>query len=248
MTDFNKKGVAKMGSPIYPEGGRENAFAGLYCKIAMENYYRASEFYKEIKSAQFAFEKIAEQNEFNKRVISTVVFSSMCLEAFFNDYIAAVLGDKKFYDVYDSLTPRNKFCLIVTFIFQTEIDKASACYGGITNLFRLRNDYVHNKSRQTKFQGYTAEQFKEIKKLHEGAEKWFVPPSLNEAEIEKDMRDALEALKTIRNVARYFDKCDSACYAMVRLFGEHNYYIASSYEKKYMEEIFRKLGIKKGVK
>lgn len=231
---------------IYPSGGRENAFAGLYCKIAMENYYRATLFYKEIEDANFCIDKSEEENEFNKLIIGTIVFSAMCLEAFFNDYIAAVLGDEEYYNVYDSLTPRNKFCLIVTFIFRTKLDKRGACYGGITNLFKLRNNYVHNKSSRMKFQGYTAKELEEIMKLAQESEEWAEdPPKLNKDEIVQDMRQALEALKTIQNVAQYFDEHDSSCYAMIRLFGKYNYYYSSSYEQKYMSEIFQKLGIKK---
>ena len=89
-----------MSREIYPDCGRENNFSGMYCKLAMESYCRAEEYYKEISEANFSMEKSDEETEFSKQVVSTVVFSAMCLESFFNNYLAACLGDKNFYETY----------------------------------------------------------------------------------------------------------------------------------------------------
>ena len=183
-----------------------------------------------------------------KMVISTIVFSAMCLEAFFNNYIAAILGDDRFYDIYDGLTPQNKFCFISEFIFGERVDKSQECYGGLKTLIKYRNEFVHNKSTEVKMYQPSALQQKEFKEVLELTSDEFGVPLLNKAELDKDLRRALEALKTIRNVARYFDKYDSSCYAMIELFRESNYAFASSYEKIYLEDIFEKLNIKRGPK
>lgn len=228
-----------MRKEIYPDGGCKNNFSDLYCKIAMENYHQASIFYNKIQDANFSFDTYAEEKELQKKVISTIVFSAMCLESFFNDYIAAVLGDDRFYKIYDGLTPQNKFCFISEFIFGKKVDRSQKYYGGIKKLVQYRNNYVHNKSSNLDLRQFAEHQTIEpedlFKKLNDSA--------ANKTRVDMILRDGLESLKTIRNVAKYFDKYDTSCYAMVRLFGEHNYVFASSYEKIYLEKIFQELGI-----
>lgn len=232
---------------IYPNCARMNNFSGIYCKIAMESYYRATGFYKEIQAADFSWDKCAEKYEFQKMVISTIVFSAMCLESFFNDYIAAVLGDDRYYNTYDILTPQNKFCFISEFLFRKPVDKSQECYGGIKNLVQYRNNYIHNKSAEVNIQLPTDQYLKECEEIRVMTDHEEMP-LLNKRELDIALRKALEALKAIRNVARYFEKHDASCHAMVRLFGEYNYYFSSSYEQKYMGIIFQELGIKRGNK
>lgn len=229
---------------IYPDCARMNNFSGIYCKIAMESYYRATNFYKEIRAADYSWDKCAEKDEFQKMVISTIVFSVMCLESFFNDYLAAVLGDDRYYNTYDGLTPQNKFCFISEFLFRIPVDKSQECYGGIKNLVQYRNNYIHNKSAEVNIPLLIDRQHKETHIMPDDEEM----PLLNKRDLDLDLRKALEALKAIRNVGRYFEKHDASCCAMVRLFGEYNYYVSSSYEQKYMGIIFQKLGIKRGRK
>ena len=71
------------------------------------------------------------------------------------------------------------------------------------------------------------------------------PPKLDKGAIDSDIRGALNALKAVRDVARFFDENDSNCYAMVNLFSECNFEQCSRYEKEFMEFVFHKLGIKK---
>lgn len=238
-----------MSRELYPEGGRRNNLSGTYCKIAMESYYRATNFYKEIQEASFSWNKCDEKDELKKMVILTIVFSAMCLESFFNDYIAAVLGDDSLYNTYDVLSPQNKFCFISEFIFGEKVDKSKSCYMGIKVLVKCRNDYVHNKSLEFKPQQFAPQQYEVLKELRAECESEIrEPPLLDKEEMDEELRKALESLKAIRDVARYFDKYDTACSAMIRLFGEYNYALASTYEQKYMEKIFEELRIKKGMK
>ena len=213
--------------------------------MAMESYYRASDFYKKIEAANFSWANCDEKEELDKFVIATVVFSAMCLESFFNDYIAAILGDNRAHSTYDKLSPEGKFCLIADFIFREQVDKSQPYYGGMKNLFRLRNDFVHNKSKEVKGFGYTAQQISQLEEILDDPKNISEEPLLNKTEIDNNMRNAMEALKTIRNVARYFDEHDSSCWAMIRLFREYNFDLASVYEQEYMKEIFAKLGIKR---
>ena len=236
-----------MSREIYPDCGRENNFSGMYCKLAMESYCRAEEYYKEISEANFSMEKSDEETEFSKQVVSTVVFSAMCLESFFNNYLAACLGDKNFYETYDNLSPVSKLCLITDLLFRIKIDKSKSYYAGIKNLFYLRNRYVHNKSKHAASYGfYTEEEIAVIEELRNAPDN--IPgdiPHLNKKEIQKDLKDAYESLKAIRDVAKFFDENDANCFAMVQLFGAYNYSFASAYEQRYMKEVFAKLGIKK---
>ena len=235
-----------MCNEIYPDGGRVNNLSSVYCEIAMESYYRAANFYRNIQDANFSWDKCAEENQLMKMVISTVVFSAMCLESFFNDYIAAVLGDDSLYNTYDVLSPQSKFCFISEFIFKQRVDKSKSYYMGIKVLAKYRDGYVHNKSSRFKLQQFTSQQCSPLEEMFTEHEAEILePPLLDKKEIDAELRKALEALKTIRDVARYFDEYDASCYAMIKLFGEKNYFFRSSYEQKYMEKVFKELGIKK---
>lgn len=229
--------------------GRKNILFGDYCKIAMESYYKAYHFYKMIDGAGYSFCNTAEVKEMDRAVISTVIFSAMSLESFFNNYIAAYCGDERFYGVYDSLSPVNKFCLITEFIWRRKVDKSKAYYGGLVNLFRLRNNYVHNKSEKDKIQENICEEQLVVEQNELENEDFSdkMPPNYKKI-IKDSIREALEALKTIREVARFFDQNDPNAHAMVFLFGEYNFICASSYEEKPMELVFRQLGIKKNLK
>lgn len=234
-----------MAEKIYPGGGRENDFSSMYCQMAMQSYYRAFQYYEEIRQADFSWSKCDEYHELQKAVISTVVFSAMSLEAYFNNYIAACLGDKEYYDSFDNLTPEGKFQLIIKFIFRTKIDKSKACYGGLVNLFKLRNRYIHNKSKRSKFQGYTLEEYIEHEKMFLDEDIIFPdPPLLDHEEINRDMRDAREAIKAVYNVALYFEEHDENCLAVLWLFGGKLHPAVSPYEIKAREFVYQKLGIK----
>lgn len=234
-----------MAEKIYPGGGRENDFSSMYCQMAMQSYYRAFQYYEEIRQADFSWSKCDEYYELQKAVISTVVFSAMSLEAYFNNYIAACLGDKEYYDSFDNLTPEGKFQLIIKFIFKTKIDKSKACYGGLVNLFKLRNQYVHNKSKRLEFQGYTPEEYAEIEKVILPDDVIFPePPLIDKKEIKSDMREARESIKAVYNVAVYFEEHDQNCVAIPWLFGGKLHPAVSPYEIKAREFVYQRLGIK----
>ena len=231
---------------ICRDGGRINDFSGMYCKMAMNSFYCASKFYEEIKNSDFAYEKFDDEEELKKWSVSTIVFSALSLEAFFNNYIASVFGDEKYNNVYDSLPPQSKFQLIADFIFKVKIDKSKSYYGGLVALFRARNNYVHCKSESAKkHMSYDVISMDE----NEAAERLEYipsePPKLDKGAIDSDIKGALNALKAVRDVARFFDENDSNCYAMVHLFSECNFEQCSRYEQEFMEFVFHKLGIKK---
>lgn len=210
----------------------------------MKSYYDAAVFYRELQNSDFAWDQHEKEDEIAKLAIITVVFSAMCLESFFNNYIAACLGDSIFFDNYDKLSPQAKFHLIAKFILHTEIDKSKYYYGGLVKLFHQRNKYVHNKSKKMKFQGYTADELTLRTQVGFSTRvSYDEPPALDKETIAKDVQEALDSLNTIRAVAEFFDLYDSDCWAMVTLFGKHSLKFVSQYEKEAIMYVFQKLRI-----
>ena len=118
-----------MAKPIYPHCGRVDNFSLIYCEMAMEAYYHASQMLDEIKKKNYsAIEGAIEWDALGKDVIKTVAFSAMTIEAFFNDYAAACLGDSEFYGSFDQLSPISKFELISVFGLDLSVGEL-AVYG-----------------------------------------------------------------------------------------------------------------------
>ena len=143
---------------IYPSCSRTNTLSLTYSEVAIENYLckindeyvgiEMNNIYTELlKEEEWSDHFLSLNNEFEKKMIITVVFAGMALEAFFNNYAAACLGDDEFYDSFDKLSVINKFELIVKFIIKTDIDKSKAYYYYLKILQKDRNGFVHSKSK-----------------------------------------------------------------------------------------------------
>ena len=233
-----------MAENIYPGSARENCFANIYCEIAMESYYNATASYKQIKEAEYSWDYYGEYDSMNKSVVSTIVFSAMAIEAFINDYAAACLGDLDFYDNFDKLSLFGKFELIARFILKSgRLDKGEACYYKLKSLVKLRNLYVHCKSRSLSIRGYSLDEIQKIKCWDTLKQE---PPLLDATEIENNMNEALDALKAIRDVAVYFDEHDSNIWAISRLFNTVGLVAGKENERQYKADVFQLLGIKVG--
>lgn len=216
----------------------------MYCEIAMESYYNATASYQQIKKAEYSMDGYSEYDSMNKSIVSTIVFSAMAIEAFINDYAAACLGDSDFYDNFDKLSLLGKFELIARFILKSgRLDRGRACYYRLKSLIKARNSYVHCKSKHSVFQGYSLDEIQEIERMN-SIEPEF--PKIDSEEIESSVKEALDALKAIHDVAVYFDEYDSNIGAVSRLFNTFGLVAGEEKERQYKAVVFRLLGIKVG--
>lgn len=219
-----------MAKPIYPHCGRIDNFSFIYCEMAMEAYYHASKMVDEIKKKNyFAIEGAIEWDALGKDVIKTVVFSAMTIEAFFNNYAAACLGDSEFYGSFDQLSPISKFELIAKFILEAQIDKSKSYYSQLKKLIARRNLYIHNKSRAVTFGYATLEEALEVQRrvqqlMDQG-------PKIDKQRLKSELNEALDALKAVRDIARFFDQHDTNVYAIKQLFRLHSMNNADPYEQ-----------------
>lgn len=231
----------------FPEHyARENCLANDYCEIAMESFFEASVNYSIIKENNYTIYKSKEYHIMESKAIISIVFSAMCIESFLNDFAASSLGDSEFYDNFDRLSVIGKFQLISKFILNVEVDKRKAYYCYLKRLFKLRDAYVHNKSKKSEFQGYTQEEIKEINKsMKETEDFWdFDKYTLPIDDIENLMKDALEGLKAIYHLALFFDENDSNVYAVIRLFHPSALLYVKDRQKEFREFVFRKIKLK----
>lgn len=219
-----------MAKPIYPHCGRVDNFSLIYCEMAMEAYYHASQMLDEIKKKNYsAIEGAIEWDALGKDVIKTVVFSAMTIEAFFNDYAAACLGDSEFYGSFDQLSPISKFELIAKFILEAQIDKSKSYYSQLKKLIARRNLYIHNKSKAATFGYATLEEALETQRRFEQV--MDKEPKIEKQGLKSELNEALDALKAVRDIARFFDQHDTNVYAIRQLFRMHSMNNADSYEQ-----------------
>jgi len=214
----------------------------MYCEIAQEDYYDAVQFYNTVKATGFSYDARTVLDAMEKKVVSTVVFAAMAVESFINDYAAACLGDADFYENFDKLSVLSKFELIVRFILRVDLDKGTACYSHMKALMKRRNEFVHNKSIRSEFQGYT---FEEIEKINASLKDCEPPemPLLDQKEAESNLRIARDSLKAIKSMAEYLDENDANVYAMAKLFFPPDVE-STEKERTYKAATFALLGIK----
>lgn len=139
---------------------RIGSLAHRYVWIAMYHYGKAKKDAEIILGAECYSDRIAilERSVENNMLIG-VNFSAMALESFFNDYAAYKLGDDFYHDNFEMLRPIAKFQMIMKFIFQQEVSKGELVYQLIDSLFRIRNGYVHNKSKDAHGKGMSDEEY-----------------------------------------------------------------------------------------
>ena len=98
------------------------------------------------------------------------------------------------------------------------MDKGKALYSGLSQLIELRNDFVHNKPNN----GYKYLE-KQIN-ISEAEAKEELPyediseePSFNHSELDKDLRNARDSIKTMKWLAEFIDNHDDNADAVSRL-------------------------------
>ena len=233
-----------MADSIYPNSARRNCLAETYCEIAMESYYNARSFYQQIKINNYSCDNLYQLSEMEKQVISTVVFSAMCIEAFFNNYAAACLGDTGFYDNFDRLSAISKFQLIAKFILKTDIDKSKSYYSRLKQLIKKRDSYVHNKSSISEFQGFSKDEYEKLKNFEKITDEEYMELTFPKTEVDNTYKEALNALKTIYDIAVFFDSYDTNIYAVIRLFHPSGIVFGEVLERQFKTVVFKDLGIK----
>lgn len=190
---------------IYPECTRINTLSSIYSEVAIENYIDINNLYDELqKEEEWSHLFLSLIKEFEKKMIITVVFAAMALEAFFNNYAAACLGDDEFYDSFDKLSVINKFELIVKFIIKTDIDKSQAYYYHLKILQKDRNGFVHSKSKAYELPedvisvNEIENRFNDTLKI----EKRFLD------DLKEELDKAENAIKALKTISLFFEEYD----------------------------------------
>lgn len=206
---------------FYPSGIRQNGFYNHYADIAMESYYEAKECLQQLREMDpLTHDCDLVIRKLQCRVMTSVVFSALCIEAFFNDYAAACLGDKEFYDSFDMLSPEGKLKLICSFILKHKIDKSQLYYCRLKELIKARNELVHNKSKE-----YFVEQslVAPENETDERQDQLLVASLIRHIEhiyqeCQKDVVMARNGIEAIKEIALLIDRLDSSAWAVGRIF------------------------------
>lgn len=210
---------------IYPASVRFDCMYSDYAHIAMEHYYEAKERLKKIQEMDGISDLwTAECIKLQRNVTISIVFSGMCIESFLNDYAAACLGDREFYDSFDNLSPEGKFTLICSFILKHKIEKDKLYYCRLKELIKARNERVHNKSKgndppQREIDVQTnIEEFPEHILCPE-YEKKIVKEEFQAHK--KAVQLAHNGIEAIKEIALLFDRLDPSAWAIERIFFPH---------------------------
>ena len=190
---------------------RIGCLSGKYSRIAMNHYVDAKE-----QAEKMLQEGISEadlygaQYLFVDNALIAITFAAMALESFFNDYAARKFGDKFYYDNFEMLRPTGKFQLLARFGLNIELDKGKRLFQLVDKLFKQRNGYVHNKSKDGHGAGMTEE---ELNYIEENFQEETGHTALKE-EIKQDLKTVSDAIAAICEVAKFFDRHDEESHAM----------------------------------
>ena len=135
----------------------------------------------------------------------------MALESFFNDFAARELGDKFYFDNLDMLNPIAKIQLITKFIFGEELNTGGNLFRLVKKLFKLRNEYVHNKSKDamefiTKYEMTEEDADRIANWTEEEIMQSYVISEKQKREFKNDISVAHDAVAAIFEVAKFFEQ------------------------------------------
>lgn len=198
----------------YPQHySRYNGDYLQYAELAMKHYLLAKEEYITFKDNKFLVPAGYSCTNFEDNCMITIVFSTMAIESFLNDYAAACMGDANFYDSFDKLDILAKFQLIAKCILEKDFNKGCSYYSLLKALIKKRNLLIHNKSHNLndisldKILEQVTIQLIDDKEQIKG----HVKPLFSETR---------NAIKAIVEVAMYFEENDENSYACLRLLGK----------------------------
>lgn len=202
---------------------RENVMYGEYGCILLEHLSDSYDYLEKLKkldkktNSYNEFSYIERQIELN--YIEICAFSIMCVEAFFNDYIASCILDDNYYKKFDMLSIMAKFNLIVQFIFKDDSNQSKKCTSMLEELNKKRNKLVHSKSKDATYWGYHSLEELEENSSKENFEDYF------DNTITQDIKscfrlfdDSKQAIIAVVELAKYFDSQDVDLYALFRIF------------------------------
>ena len=183
---------------------RVNCMAAEYAIITLRHYGQAKQDFAQLEQ----FECISEESRILERkifhdCIITITFAAMTLEAYLNDLAAHTLGDKLFYENFDMLRPLGKMQLIANFVLDVSIDKSGRLFYLVSELFKNRNELVHNKSKQFTGRGMTEEECREYEEFldtEKGKEYLQESYKVDLSEIKEWIHDAKQALYALKEV------------------------------------------------
>lgn len=122
----------------------------IYNNLANEHYKKYKEYSKEVINKEIDSDKKYElKKEQNKCAICIIIFSTMAIESFINNYIITNLG-KKYFDNLDRLDIKSKLVIGVKLITGYDYPKGRKSYSHLEKLVKLRNNIVHSKSKVIK--------------------------------------------------------------------------------------------------
>jgi hypothetical protein len=124
-----------------------------YYKIAMQSYNNVENFVvsrdREIKNSPINHQKLIKfASSVHDEAIITVVFSTMTLEAFINEY-GVVFSSRSFFQNHlENLNLISKFILIPRINNKTELETDKQDFQDLKWLINLRNDLTHFKIKE----------------------------------------------------------------------------------------------------
>ena len=195
---------------IYPDCARTHVLTFNHSRIAMKHYCLAKAELEQIKEKKYDFEARENFCAMSEHIDVVCVFSAMAIEAYFNDYAAACLGDSEFYDNFDRLSTISKFQLIAKFILNVELDKSKAYYSHLKALIKERDSLVHGKSTAFVYDS-------DLYVRRDGNSDIPELPGVDADEVHKDFKRAQNAIKALRDIAEFFDSIDYNASAKFKL-------------------------------
>ena len=228
-------------SPFY--FARSNYLGDSYAEIALKACCEALKILDNIDDTKMSISSyMVLHRELENRSIISIVFSQMALESFFNDYCAKCLGDDEYYHQFDSLPFVSKFLFISIAIFKKPCDKANTpCYSQICELSKLRNELIHNKSKEMNFDDglYHIEEHepRDYDKMYEEEIKWAKNYCL------EPLNQIKNSIRTLYNTAKYFDSNDINARAMSNILGLEQDLSHSIFDESYKDYLVKKLNL-----
>lgn len=205
---------------------RFNGFYQTYVEIAIKSYSHMKKSLQVLEEASYICNGETGQayDDLQKNIIITIVFAAMAIESYINDYAAACVNDEDYYECFDKLSVLDKLQLVSLFVFQVEFNKDQAVFTHIKDLFKDRNNFVHNKSMRSDLffrkHGVTISERSEVKlQNQEDLEGNPNSATYNPSELKADIGKAKNAIKALKHLARFIeahDETENASFALLR--------------------------------
>lgn len=193
---------------------------------------------------------MAKKNMLENAMMVVIVFSSMAIESYINDYAAGCLGDNEFYDSFAKLSVLDKLRLIVQFIYRQEFVKDQPVFTYVKRLIADRNMLVHNKSES--LHKYAARKGIQLPETQEDIQRIFgsiekavydKPSYFDKESINGEISRADNAIKALHGLVNFIDSNDPSERAYSRLLGAVFYKNDTDEFKRKKLEVFRKFQI-----